>query len=85
MLKLHIFLLVFTHNLLLFQAESMAGEMIASERLHGYIDQTNGVLHFEDANPMRVWDGQILGTLEQVNKVSDMIVAQHPQFATFLS
>ncbi|EFO94751.1 hypothetical protein CRE_10647 [Caenorhabditis remanei] len=66
-------------------AESMAGEMIASERLHGYIDQTNGVLHFEDANPMRVWDGQILGTLEQVNKVSDMIVAQHPQFATFLS
>ncbi|CAO4375906.1 unnamed protein product [Caenorhabditis nigoni] len=66
-------------------AEAMAGEMIASERLHGYIDQTNGVLHFEDANPMRVWDNQILSTLEQVNKVSDMIVARHPEFATFLS
>ncbi|CAL2042201.1 CBN-CSN-4 protein [Caenorhabditis brenneri] len=66
-------------------AESMAGEMIASERLHGYIDQTNGVLHFEDANPMRVWDSQILSTLEQVNKVSDMIVARHPEFSSFLS
>lgn len=67
------------------QAESMAGDMISSERLHGYIDQTDGVLHFEDVNPMRMWDSQILSTLEQVNKVSDMIVARHPDFATFLS
>ncbi|CAI2350833.1 unnamed protein product [Caenorhabditis sp. 36 PRJEB53466] len=66
-------------------AKSMAGDMISSERLHGYIDQTDGVLHFEDINPMRMWDNQILSTLEQVNKVSDMIVARHPEFAKHLS
>uniref|UniRef100_A0A8R1I5Y5 COP9 signalosome complex subunit 4 n=1 Tax=Caenorhabditis japonica TaxID=281687 RepID=A0A8R1I5Y5_CAEJA len=66
-------------------AETMAGDMISSERLHGYIDQTDGVLHFEDVNSMRMWDSQILSTLEQVNKVSDMIVARHPDFAKFLS
>ncbi|CAI5449737.1 unnamed protein product [Caenorhabditis angaria] len=66
-------------------AELMAGEMISSARLSGYIDQVEGILHFEDINPMRIWDSQLLTTLEQVNKVSDLIVARNPEFAEFLS
>ncbi|CAB3405978.1 unnamed protein product [Caenorhabditis bovis] len=66
-------------------AELMAGEMIASERVSGYIDQSDGLLHFEDVRPMRVWDMQILTTLQQVNKVSDLIIERHPHLANFES
>ncbi|CAD6195644.1 unnamed protein product [Caenorhabditis auriculariae] len=66
-------------------AEVMAGEMIASERVFGYIDQTDSILHFEDPNVLQSWDQQIHATCMQVNKVSDLIVSKYPQFADFIS
>ncbi|KAK6062078.1 hypothetical protein COOONC_00271 [Cooperia oncophora] len=53
--------------------------MISSERLIGHIDQLEGFVHFEQRDPLKLWDEQIMTFCQLVNKVSDMIVQQHPE------
>lgn len=35
------------HNLISFQAEKIASQMISEGRMNGYIDQIDGIVHFE--------------------------------------
>lgn len=61
------------------KAEEIVAQMISSERLTGYIDQLEGFIHFEQRDPLKLWDEQIMMFCQLVNKVSDMIVQQHPE------
>lgn len=61
------------------KAEEIVAQMISSERLTGYIDQLEGFIHFEQRDPLQLWDEQIMMFCHLVNKVSDMIVQQYPE------
>ncbi|CAJ0602029.1 unnamed protein product [Cylicocyclus nassatus] len=63
------------------KAEEIVAQMISSERLAGHIDQLEGFVHFEQRDPLKLWDEQIMSFCQLVNKVSDMIVQQHPELA----
>nr|CDJ84017.1 Proteasome component region PCI domain containing protein [Haemonchus contortus] len=61
------------------KAEEIVAQMISSERLVGHIDQLEGFVHFEQRDPLKLWDEQIMTFCQLVNRVSDMIVQQHPE------
>ncbi|WKY06350.1 hypothetical protein Q1695_006503 [Nippostrongylus brasiliensis] len=61
------------------KAEEVVAQMISSERLTGHIDQLEGFVHFEQRDPLKLWDEQIMTFCQLVNKVSDIIVQLHPE------
>uniref|UniRef100_A0A1I7X792 COP9 signalosome complex subunit 4 n=1 Tax=Heterorhabditis bacteriophora TaxID=37862 RepID=A0A1I7X792_HETBA len=63
------------------KAEYIAAQMISTNRLKGRIDQIEGYVHFEKRDPLKLWDEQILSFCHQVNKVTDMITAAHPELS----
>ncbi|KAK6748702.1 hypothetical protein RB195_001362 [Necator americanus] len=63
------------------KAEEIVAQMISSERLAGHIDQLEGFVHFEQRDPLKLWDEQIMSFCQLVNKVSDMITQRHPELA----
>ncbi|KAK6030852.1 PCI domain protein, partial [Ostertagia ostertagi] len=42
------------------KAEEIVAQMISSERLIGHIDQLEGFVHFEQRDPLKLWDEQIM-------------------------
>lgn len=77
------------------KAEGYARAMIEQGRLAGYIDQIDELIYFEPeasldkggassvavgAKELRMWDANVQGLAEEVEKVTTMIQQEHPQF-----
>lgn len=60
------------------KAERIASQMIAEERLNGYIDQIDGIVHFETREILPLWDKQIQSLCYQVNKIIEKIGVDEP-------
>ncbi|XP_037042278.1 COP9 signalosome complex subunit 4 [Bradysia coprophila] len=60
------------------KAERIASQMITEERLSGYIDQIDGIVHFETREVLPLWDKQIRSLCYQVNKIIEKIGAAEP-------
>lgn len=57
------------------KAEKIAARMIAEERMHGSIDQVEGVIHFDnDEDEIVQWDHQIQNICVAVNDIMDNMV-----------
>jgi len=61
-------------------AESITANMIAQNRLAGFIDQTNGILHFASANILQNWDSNIENICTSVNAIFDKLNAEQPKW-----
>lgn len=78
------------------KAEGYAAQMIEQGRLAGYIDQIDGVIYFEGdaahveggrngvgavgAKELRMWDVNVQGLAEEVERVTTMIQNEQPEF-----
>ena len=72
------------------RAEGYARAMIEQRRLAGYIDQIDEIIYFEregaaggavgGAKDLRIWDANVQGLAEEVERVTTMIQADHPDF-----
>jgi COP9 signalosome complex subunit 4 len=77
------------------RAEAYAAQMIEQARLSGYIDQIDGLIHFAPdtsadgsktsavnagARELRMWDANVQGLAEEVERVTTMIQTAHPDF-----
>lgn len=71
------------------RAEAYAAQMIEQGRLSGYIDQIDGLIHFkpegsgtanDGTRELRMWDANVQGLAEEVERVTTMIQTTHPQF-----
>ncbi|GAB7356217.1 hypothetical protein MBLNU459_g6795t1 [Dothideomycetes sp. NU459] len=78
------------------KAEGYAAQMIEQRRLAGYIDQIDGVIYFDGdlahpdagrnavgavgAKELRLWDANVQGLAEEVEKVTTMIQTEQPDF-----
>merc|ERR1739845_238285 len=52
------------------RAEKISAKMIAEQRLDGYIDQKNGIIHFGGADEnLQQWDRHISNVCNNVNSV----------------
>jgi len=57
------------------KAEKVAARMIAEERMHGSIDQVEGIIHFDnDEDEIVQWDHQIQNICVAVNDIMDNMV-----------
>ncbi|CAI4222056.1 unnamed protein product [Auanema sp. JU1783] len=63
------------------KAEEIAVQMISAQILSGSIDQIEGYVHFTKYEALKDWDQQILCLCEQINRVSELIVNEHPNLA----
>ena len=70
--------------------------MIEQGRLSGYIDQIDGLIHFSNetsngegaktssasigTRELRMWDANVQGLAEEVERVTTMIQTTHPEF-----
>ncbi|KAL6504404.1 COP9/signalosome complex subunit Csn4 [Orobanche gracilis] len=53
-------------------AEKIASKMICEDRMRGWIDQVEAVIHFEDdTEEMQQWDQQIFGVCQALNEILD--------------
>lgn len=71
------------------RAEAYAAQMSEQGRLSGYIDQIDGLIHFkpegsgtanDGTRELRMWDANVQGLAEEVERVTTMIQTTHPQF-----
>ncbi|KAF1346989.1 COP9 signalosome-like protein complex subunit 4 [Delphinella strobiligena] len=76
------------------RAEGYARAMIEQGRLSGYIDQIDELIYFEPdaekggasnaaavgAKDLRIWDNNVQGLAEEVERVTTMIQLEHPEF-----
>ncbi|CAK8691693.1 unnamed protein product [Clavelina lepadiformis] len=62
-------------------AEKIASQMICEERMLGYIDQIEGIVYFENREPLPTWDMHIQSVCLEVNSIVDKISAAHPEWA----
>lgn len=73
------------------KAEGYARGMIEQGRLAGYIDQIDELIYFESdgastqrgatgARELRMWDANVQGLAEEVERVTTIIQQEHPEF-----
>lgn len=78
------------------RAEAYAAQMIEQGRLSGYIDQIDGLIYFSSESSsgegaktagssvgtreLRMWDANVQGLAEEVERVTTMIQTTHPEF-----
>jgi COP9 signalosome complex subunit 4 len=55
------------------KAERIASQMITEGRMNGYIDQIDGIVHFEAREILPTWDKQIQSLCYQVNNIIEKI------------
>lgn len=67
------------------KAETIASKMISEGRMSGYIDQIDGILHFEGREVLPQWDKQIESVCYQLNSIIELINAKQPQWCTKVS
>nr|XP_054773458.1 COP9 signalosome complex subunit 4-like [Lytechinus pictus] len=67
------------------KAEKIASQMISEGRMNGYIDQIDGIVHFESTDILPQWDKQIQSLCFQVNNIIEKIVAAAPEWAASIS
>ncbi|XP_039274154.1 COP9 signalosome complex subunit 4-like [Styela clava] len=63
------------------KAEKIASQMISENRMSGYIDQIDGIVHFETREMLPMWDTQIQSLCLELNSLVDKITAAHPDWA----
>lgn len=63
------------------KAEKIASQMIGENRMSGYIDQIDGIVHFETRETLPMWDRQIQSLCLDLNSLVDKITAAHPEWA----
>ncbi|XP_038826301.1 COP9 signalosome complex subunit 4 isoform X1 [Salvelinus fontinalis] len=61
-------------------AEKIASQMITEGRMNGFIDQIDGIVHFETREPLPTWDKQIQSLCFQVNNLLEKITAAAPEW-----
>lgn len=62
------------------KAERIASQMISEGRMNGYIDQIDGIVHFETREILPQWDKQIQSLCYQVNAIIEKISATEPEW-----
>uniref|UniRef100_A0A2P2HXT4 COP9 signalosome complex subunit 4 n=2 Tax=Hirondellea gigas TaxID=1518452 RepID=A0A2P2HXT4_9CRUS len=62
------------------KAETIASKMISEGRMSGYIDQIDGILHFEGRDVLLQWDKQIESVCIQLNSIIELINVKQPQW-----
>ncbi|KAM3873737.1 COP9 signalosome complex subunit 4 isoform 1-T1 [Diretmus argenteus] len=63
------------------QAEKIASQMITEGRMNGFIDQIDGIVHFETREALPTWDKQIQSLCFQVNNLLEKIRSAAPEWA----
>ncbi|CAH1258081.1 COPS4 [Branchiostoma lanceolatum] len=63
------------------KAEKIASQMISEGRMNGYIDQIDGIVHFESREALPMWDKQIQSLCFQVNNLLEKISQHAPDWA----
>ncbi|CAG05280.1 unnamed protein product, partial [Tetraodon nigroviridis] len=63
------------------KAEKIASQMITEGRMNGFIDQIDGIVHFETREPLPTWDKQIQSLCFQVNNLLEKIRQAAPDWA----
>ncbi|XP_076040568.1 COP9 signalosome subunit 4 [Oratosquilla oratoria] len=64
------------------KAEKIASQMITEGRMNGYIDQIDGILHFEARDVLPQWDKQIQSLCFQVNGIIEKINCAIPEWVS---
>uniref|UniRef100_A0A3Q3KZR8 COP9 signalosome complex subunit 4 n=1 Tax=Mastacembelus armatus TaxID=205130 RepID=A0A3Q3KZR8_9TELE len=64
------------------KAEKIASQMITEGRMNGFIDQIDGIVHFETREPLPTWDKQIQSLCFQVNNLLEKIRQAAPEWAS---
>lgn len=67
------------------KAEKIASQMISEGRMNGYIDQIDGIVHFESAETLPQWDKQIQSLCLQVNNIIEKINLHAPEWTAAVS
>ncbi|GFO39397.1 cop9 signalosome complex subunit 4 [Plakobranchus ocellatus] len=62
------------------KAEKIASQMITEERMNGYVDQIDSIVHFEARETLPMWDRQIQSLCFQVNTIIEKISAAEPDW-----
>ncbi|XP_070497036.1 COP9 signalosome complex subunit 4 [Chironomus tepperi] len=62
------------------KAERIASQMITEGRMNGYIDQIDGIVHFEAREFLPQWDKQIQSLCYQVNNIIEKITQAEPEW-----
>uniref|UniRef100_A0AAR2ITX2 COP9 signalosome complex subunit 4 n=1 Tax=Pygocentrus nattereri TaxID=42514 RepID=A0AAR2ITX2_PYGNA len=62
------------------KAEKIASQMITEGRMNGFIDQIDGIVHFETREPLPTWDKQIQSLCFQVNNLLEKISQAAPEW-----
>uniref|UniRef100_A0A6I8PY74 COP9 signalosome complex subunit 4 n=1 Tax=Xenopus tropicalis TaxID=8364 RepID=A0A6I8PY74_XENTR len=61
-------------------AEKIASQMITEGRMNGFIDQIDGIVHFETREALPTWDKQIQSLCFQVNNLLEKISQTAPDW-----
>ncbi|XP_012502603.1 PREDICTED: COP9 signalosome complex subunit 4 [Propithecus coquereli] len=61
-------------------AEKIASQMITEGRMNGFIDQIDGIVHFETREALPTWDKQIQSLCFQVNNLLEKISQTAPEW-----
>ncbi|PIO39270.1 hypothetical protein AB205_0082780 [Aquarana catesbeiana] len=75
-----IFFFMLTECMLKLQAEKIASQMITEGRMNGFIDQIDGIVHFETREALPTWDKQIQSLCFQVNNLLEKISQTAPEW-----
>ncbi|PIK62117.1 putative COP9 signalosome complex subunit 4 [Apostichopus japonicus] len=67
------------------KAEKIASQMISEGRMNGYIDQIDGIVHFESPETLPQWDKQIQSLCLQVNNIIEKINLHAPDWTSTIS
>ncbi|NXT28052.1 CSN4 protein, partial [Syrrhaptes paradoxus] len=62
------------------KAEKIASQMITEGRMNGFIDQIDGIVHFETREALPTWDKQIQSLCFQVNNLLEKISQTVPEW-----
>ncbi|XP_043916318.1 COP9 signalosome complex subunit 4 [Protopterus annectens] len=62
------------------KAEKIASQMITEGRMNGFIDQIDGIVHFETREALPTWDKQIQSLCFQVNHLLEKISQVVPEW-----
>nr|XP_033819852.1 COP9 signalosome complex subunit 4 isoform X3 [Geotrypetes seraphini] len=62
------------------KAEKIASQMITEGRMNGFIDQIDGIVHFETREALPTWDKQIQSLCFQVNNLLEKISQTAPEW-----
>lgn len=66
------------------KAEKIASKMISEERMSGYIDQINSIVHFGTPECLPTWDKQMQTLCTQVNTVIEKIQISEPEWTRLI-